>query len=83
MDFKKISWISKEKVKSFSVDVAKDMVLSLAADKITDLKDVVVSLTAEEIVKLLVPVLSTVFFGVPVPIPSKIVEILFAARRNV
>lgn len=65
LDFKKLPGILKEKAKSFSVDVA---------------KDVVVSLTAEEIVKLLVPVLSTAVFGVP--IPSQIMTMLVAAIRN-
>ena len=51
-DFKKIPGILKEKAKSFSVDVT---------------KDVVVSLTAGEIIKLLTPVLSTAVFGVPIP----------------
>jgi predicted transcriptional regulator len=64
-DLKKIPGVLKEKAKSFGKDVA---------------KDVVVTLTAEEIVKLLVPVLSTAVFGVP--IPSKIVEILFSAIRS-
>ena len=65
LDFKKLPGILKEKAKSFSVDVA---------------KDVVVSLTAEEIEKLLVPVLSTAVFGVP--IPSQIMTMLVAAIRN-
>jgi hypothetical protein len=64
-DFKKIPEILKEKAKSFSVDIA---------------RDVVVSLTAEEIVKLLVPVLSTAVFGVP--IPSQILATLLAAIRT-
>ncbi|AKB74101.1 Clp amino terminal domain protein [Methanosarcina lacustris Z-7289] len=51
-DFKKIPGILKEKAKSFSVDVT---------------KDVVVSLTAEEIITYLTPVLSTAAFGVPIP----------------
>lgn len=51
-DLKKIPGILKEKAKSFSVDVT---------------KDVIVSLTAEEIITLLTPVLSTAAFGVPIP----------------
>jgi hypothetical protein len=51
-DLKKIPGILKEKAKSFSVDVT---------------KDVVVTLTSGEIIKLLTPVLSTAIFGVPVP----------------
>ena len=51
-DFKKIQGILKEKAKSFSVDVT---------------KDVIVSLTAGEIITLLTPVLSTAAFGVPIP----------------
>ncbi len=51
-DLKKIPGILKEKAKSFSVDVT---------------KDVVVSLTSGEIIKLLTPVLSTAIFGVPIP----------------
>ncbi len=50
--FKKISGIVKKKVKSFSVDVT---------------KDVVVTLTSNEIIKLLTPVLSTAILGVPIP----------------
>ncbi len=51
-DLKKIPGILKEKAKSFSVDVT---------------KDIVVSLTSGEIIKLLTPVLSTAMFGVPIP----------------
>lgn len=51
-DLKKIPGILKEKTKSFSVDVT---------------KDVVVTLTSGEIIKLLTPVLSTAVFGVPIP----------------
>ena len=51
-DLKKIPGILKEKAKSFSVDVT---------------KDVIVSLTSGEIIKLLTPVLSTAIFGVPIP----------------
>ena len=51
-DFKKIPGILKEKMKSFSADVT---------------KDVIVSLTAEEIITFLTPVLSTAAFGVPIP----------------
>lgn len=51
-DLKKIPGILKEKAKSFSVDVT---------------KDVVVTLTSGEIIKLLTPVLSTAVFGVPIP----------------
>ncbi|MDD3052653.1 MAG: hypothetical protein PHR06_16155 [Candidatus Cloacimonetes bacterium] len=51
-DLKKIPGVLKEKVKSFSVDVT---------------KDVIVSLTSGEIIKLLTPVLSTAILGVPVP----------------
>ena len=68
-DFKKI-------LRSLSENV----VANLTANGIVKLKDVAVALTAEEIVKLLVPVLSMAVFGVP--IPSKIVEILLAARKN-
>lgn len=68
-DFKKILWTLSENVAA-----------NLTADGILKLKDVAVALTAEEIVKLLVPVLSTAAFGVP--IPSKIVEILLKVIRN-
>jgi hypothetical protein len=51
-DLKKIPGIIKEKMTSFSVDVT---------------KDVVVTLTSNEIIKLLTPVLSTAIFGVPIP----------------
>jgi len=51
-DLEKIPGILKEKMKSFSADVT---------------KDVIVTLTAEKIVTLLTPVLSTAAFGVPVP----------------
>jgi hypothetical protein len=50
--FKKIPVIVKKKVKSFSVDVT---------------KEVVVTLTSNEIIKLLTPVLSTAILGVPIP----------------
>jgi hypothetical protein len=64
-DLKRIPRILKEKMKSFSVDVT---------------KDVIVSLTAGEIIALLTPVLSTATFGVP--IPSKVVEMLFEAMGD-
>ncbi len=51
-DLKKIPGILKEKTKSFTVDVT---------------KDIVVTLTSGEIIKLLTPVLSTAIFGVPMP----------------
>ena len=51
-DLKKMPGILKEKMKSFSVDVT---------------KEVIVSLTAGEIITLLTPVLSTAAFGVPIP----------------
>ena len=51
-DLQKIPGIVKDKTKSFSVDVT---------------KDVVVTLTSNEIIKLLTPVLSTAIFGVPIP----------------
>ncbi|AKB51180.1 hypothetical protein MSBRW_1927 [Methanosarcina barkeri str. Wiesmoor] len=50
--FKKIPGLIKKKTKSFSVDVT---------------KDVVVTLTSNEIIKLLAPVLTTAAFGVPIP----------------
>lgn len=49
---KKIPEILKEKAKSFSVDVTKDVIVTLASG---------------EIIKLLTPVLSTAILGVPVP----------------
>ena len=51
-DLKKMPGILKEKMKSFSVDVT---------------KEVIVNLTAGEIITLLTPVLSTATFGVPIP----------------
>ncbi|MHB8100971.1 MAG: hypothetical protein ACYDEF_02055 [Methanosarcina sp.] len=51
-NLKNLPRILKEKAKSFSVDVT---------------KDVIVSLTAGEIITLLTPVLSTAAFGVPIP----------------
>mgnify|MGYP000914512118 CR=1 FL=1 len=51
-DLKKIPGIVKDKTKSFSVDVT---------------KDVVITLTSNEIIKFLTPVLSTAIFDVPIP----------------
>lgn len=50
--FKNIPKIVKKKAKSFSINVT---------------KDVIVTLTADEIVKLLIPLLSTAIIGVPIP----------------
>lgn len=78
---KKIPGILKEKSKSFSVDVTKNVIANLVSGEIVDGETIkIVSFASGEIIKLLIPVLSTAILGVP--IPSKVVEMLLEAMRD-
>jgi tetratricopeptide (TPR) repeat protein len=80
-DLKKIPRILKGKAKSFSVGVTENMIANLISGEIVDGEAIkVVSLVSGEIIKLLIPVLSTAVFGVP--IPSKVVEMLLEAMKG-
>jgi Fe2+ transport system protein FeoA len=80
-DLKKIPGILKEKVKSFSAGVTENVIANLISGEIVDGEAIkMVSLVSGEIIKLLIPVLSTAAFGVP--IPSKVVEMLLEAMRD-
>jgi hypothetical protein len=80
-DLKKIPGILKGKAKSFSVGVTENVIANLISGEIVDGEAIkMVSLASGEIIKLLIPVLSTAIFGVP--IPSKVVEMLLEAMRD-
>jgi hypothetical protein len=71
----------KEKTKSFSVDVTKNVIANLVSGEIVDGETIkIVSFASGEIIKLLIPVLSTAILGMP--IPSKVVEMLLEAMRD-
>jgi len=81
VDLKKIPEILKGKVKSLSAGVTENVIANLISGEIVDGEAIkIVSLASAEIIKLLIPVLSTAAFGVP--IPSKVVEMLFEAMRD-
>ena len=80
-DLKKIPGILKGKAKSFSEGVTENVIANLISGEIVDGEAIkIVNLVSGEIIKLLIPVLSTAAFGVPVP--SKVVEILLEAMRD-
>jgi tetratricopeptide (TPR) repeat protein len=80
-DIKKRMGVLKEKSKSFSVGVTENVIANLISGEIVDGEAIkIVSLASGEIIKLLIPVLSTAAFGVPVP--SKVVEMLLEAMKN-
>ncbi|AKB32427.1 hypothetical protein MSSIH_1737 [Methanosarcina siciliae HI350] len=80
-DLKKIPGILKGKTKYFSVGVTENVIANLIYDEIVDDESIkIVSLVSGEIIKLLIPVLSTAAFGVP--IPSRFVEMLLEAMKS-
>jgi hypothetical protein len=80
-DLKKIPGILKGKAKSFSADVTENVIANLISGEIVNGEAIkIVSFASGEIIKLLIPVLSTAIFGVP--IPSKVVEMLLEAMKD-
>lgn len=80
-DLKKIPGILKGKAKSFSADVTENVIANLISGEIVNGEAIkIVSFASGEIIKLLIPVLSTAIFGVPVP--SKVVGMLLETMKD-